>query len=201
MTGIAAEFPGVPHRYCDNHFLRDVAKPVLEADSHAKVQMRKKVRWPAENRTSRAQATECQGVEKPRGRRPQSDGDSRSWGRPICPAPEADSASAVVLDYCAAVRGILNDDQGGPLHPPGLRMAEALKEVRESIQRNLDAKKGGSQRSNSADLADCIDRGLEQVQAEQETIREYVKDIEKVAATLEPGKESGARIARRSSRS
>ena len=44
VTGIAAEFPNVPHRYCDNHFLRDVAKPVLEADSHAKVQMRKKVR-------------------------------------------------------------------------------------------------------------------------------------------------------------
>src|SRR5512143_3393746 len=44
VTGIAAEFPGVPHRYCDNHFLRDVAKPVLEADSHAKVRMREKVR-------------------------------------------------------------------------------------------------------------------------------------------------------------
>src|SRR5262245_36263450 len=44
VQGIAAEFPGVPHRYCQNHFLRDVAKPVLEQDSHAKVQMRKKVR-------------------------------------------------------------------------------------------------------------------------------------------------------------
>ena len=44
VTGIAAEFPGVPHRYCDNHFLRDLAKPVSEADSHAKVQMRRKVR-------------------------------------------------------------------------------------------------------------------------------------------------------------
>ena len=44
VTGIAAEFPDVPHRYCDNHFLRDLAQPVLEADSHAKVQMRKKVR-------------------------------------------------------------------------------------------------------------------------------------------------------------
>ena len=63
---------------------------------------------------------------------------------------EADSAGAVVLDYCAAVRGILNDDQGGPLHPPGLRMAEALDEVRASLQRNLDEKKGGSQKSNSA---------------------------------------------------
>src|SRR3954464_11984163 len=44
VKAIAAEFPDVPHRYCDNHFLRDLAKPVLEADSHAKVQMRKKVR-------------------------------------------------------------------------------------------------------------------------------------------------------------
>ncbi len=44
VTGIAAVFPGVPHRYCANHFLRDLAKPVLEADSHAKVQMRQKVR-------------------------------------------------------------------------------------------------------------------------------------------------------------
>ena len=44
VTGIKAEFPEVPHRYCDNHFLRDAAKPVLDADSHAKVKMRKKVR-------------------------------------------------------------------------------------------------------------------------------------------------------------
>src|SRR5262249_49708395 len=44
VTGVAAEFPGVPHRYCANHFLRDLARPVLEADSHARVQMRRKVR-------------------------------------------------------------------------------------------------------------------------------------------------------------
>ena len=52
----------------------------------------------------------------------------------------------VVLDYCTAVRGILNDSQGGPLTPPGLRMAGALGEVHESLQRNLDAKKGAHRR-------------------------------------------------------
>jgi hypothetical protein len=41
-------------------------------------------------------------------------------------------------------------------------------------------------------LADCIDRGLDEVQVEQEKIREYVKDIEEVAATLEPGEETCA---------
>ena len=149
VTGIAAEFPGVPHRYCDNHFLRDVAKPVLEADSHAKVQMRKKVRGlrkieQAVLQQQRAQTSKNLVEDDPKAT------VTVLVGPTDMPSPEVDSASAVVLDYGAAVRGILNDDQGGPLHPPGLRVAEALKEVRESIQRNLDAKKGGSQRSNSA---------------------------------------------------
>jgi hypothetical protein len=39
-------------------------------------------------------------------------------------------------------------------------------------------------------LADCIQGGLTEVQTEQETIREYVKDIADVAATLEPGKQT-----------
>lgn len=54
-------------------------------------------------------------------------------------------AGEVVLGYCAAVRGMLNDSQGGPLHPPGLRMREALQDVRDSLERNLQAKKGGMQ--------------------------------------------------------
>jgi len=58
-------------------------------------------------------------------------------------APVADEAGEVVLGYCAAVRGILNDSQGGPLHPPGLRMREALEDLRDSLERNLQAKKGG----------------------------------------------------------
>ena len=191
VTGIAAEFPGVPHRYCDNHFLRDLAKPVLEADSHAKVQMRSKV--PGLRKVEQA-VLKHQNAEASTSLA----GDDPTAtmivivGPATPPSPPADSASAVVLDYCAAVRGILNDDQGGPLHPPGLRMAEALKEVRQSIQRNLDVKKGGSKKKQLGRLADCIDRGLEHVQAEQEPIREYVKDLEKVAATLEVGGESCA---------
>ena len=134
-TSIAAEFPDVPHRYCDNHFLRDVAKPALEADSHAKVQMRRKVRG--------LRSVEQAVLKKQR----ESQAAAAAAQTPAV-GPTPDAADRVVLDYCAAVRGILNDDQGGPLHPPGLRMAEALTEVRESLQKNLDAKKGGSRRRN-----------------------------------------------------
>jgi hypothetical protein len=44
--------------------------------------------------------------------------DARGWAGPGA-AGVADEAGEVVLGYCAAVRGMLNDDQGGPLHPPG----------------------------------------------------------------------------------
>jgi hypothetical protein len=160
VSGIAAEFPDVPHRYCDNHFLRDVAKPVLEADSHAKVQMRKKVRG---LRKIEQAVLKRQGDLESRRRAPDdpeaaTSVDARPADTPS-PIPDAESAGGVVLDYCAAVRGILNDDQGGPLHPPGLRMAEALGEVRASIGRNVDEQKGGSPSSNSADwpVASTVD--------------------------------------------
>jgi hypothetical protein len=135
VRGIAAEFPGVPHRYCANHFLRDVAKPVLDADSRAKVQMRRKVRG---LRTIEREVFAAQ-----RGAAQAALAEAQSEAVQSNVAPADETTQAVELDYCAAVRGILNDDQGGPLHPPGLRMAEALADVHGSLQRNLEAKKGG----------------------------------------------------------
>jgi hypothetical protein len=201
VQGIPVEFPGVPHRYCSNHFLRDVAKPVLEADSNAKVQMRKKVRglrdiekqvladrrqaqaeqqaarvhsdsvvaasasdasvWDADQPavvsppTSSVVAACAAVASMTAGTEPSASPSAAASAQmgtlgasPLHPA--IDEAGQVVLDYCAVVRGILNDDQGGPLHPPGMRMAEALQEVSASLQKNLDAKKGGAPRSSYA---------------------------------------------------
>jgi hypothetical protein len=151
VKGIAAEFPDVPHRYCDNHFLRDLAKPVLEADSHAKVQMRAKVRGLRKIEQAVLQRQKAETQDELTSDAPEATGTATANLSPAV----VDPVGSVVLDYCAAVRGILNDDQGGPLHPPGLRMTEALHEVEESIQRNLDAEKGGSPGSNSAAWPDA----------------------------------------------
>jgi hypothetical protein len=102
---------------------------------------------------------------------------------PTATASPAD-AGEVVLDYCRAVRGLLNDDQGGPLQPPGLRMAEALGEVRAALQRNVDANRGGRAHTQLQRLAACIDRGVAEVQAEHQVIRQHLHEIERVAATL-----------------
>jgi len=154
VKGIAAEFPEVPHRYCQNHFLRDVAEEVLAADSHAKVKMRRKVRGLraieqdvlAQRRVDAAAGVTLPPAEKAKGAAAAAEATAAPTATPAAAPPTG--AGAVVLEYCAAVRGILNDGQGGPLQPPGLRMAEALGEVQESIQRNLAAKKGGARRRN-----------------------------------------------------
>lgn len=43
-NAVAEVFPGVPHQLCQFHFLREAARPIYEADRHAKVQLKKKVR-------------------------------------------------------------------------------------------------------------------------------------------------------------
>jgi hypothetical protein len=54
---IATVFPGVPHQLCQFHYLREAARPIYEADRHAKKELKKKVRGVrdierrAENRT------------------------------------------------------------------------------------------------------------------------------------------------------
>jgi hypothetical protein len=178
VKAIATEFPGIPHRYCQNHFLRDLAKPVLDMDSQAKVTMRSKVRGlrAIERRVLAERRQAASSASLPPPAPPQGAATSTALPSSVTPAPVAPSgpyvssawgllptASAleatslaptaeaaveaevgeVVLGYCAAVRGILNDSQGGPLHPPGLRMSEALQEVRDSLERNLGAHKGG----------------------------------------------------------
>jgi hypothetical protein len=179
VKAIATEFPGIPHRYCQNHFVRDLAKPVLDMDSQAKVTMRSKVRGlraierrvleerrptaapesppppapptcavppqaalpasatPAKAATPEPCTSSAGGLLQT-----ESALEATRWATAEEPDIE-DEAGEVVLGYCAVVRGILNDSQGGPLHPPGIRMSEALQEVRDSLDRTLGAKKGG----------------------------------------------------------
>lgn len=41
---VARVFPGVPHQLCHFHYLREAAKPVYEADRHAKKELKKHLR-------------------------------------------------------------------------------------------------------------------------------------------------------------
>jgi hypothetical protein len=41
---VAEALPGVPHQLCQFHYLREATRPIYEADRHAKVTLKKKVR-------------------------------------------------------------------------------------------------------------------------------------------------------------
>jgi Transposase, Mutator family len=43
-NAIAEALPGVPHQLCQFHYLREAARPIYEADRHAKKELKKKVR-------------------------------------------------------------------------------------------------------------------------------------------------------------
>jgi hypothetical protein len=55
---------GVPHQLCHFHYLREAAKPIYEADRHAKVQLKKKVRGirPIERRVEGRDDDEARGI-------------------------------------------------------------------------------------------------------------------------------------------
>lgn len=61
---IARALPGVPHQQCHFHYLREAARPIYEADRHAKKGLKKQVRGirPIERRAERDQGREAVAV-------------------------------------------------------------------------------------------------------------------------------------------
>ena len=43
-NAVAKALPGVPHQLCQFHYLREAARPIFEADRHAKKELKKRVR-------------------------------------------------------------------------------------------------------------------------------------------------------------
>lgn len=92
----------------------------------------------------------------------------------------------VVLDYCSAIRGILNSNQGSPVYPAGLRMVDSLKQVRESLQVNINLKRATASHTLIERLAKCIDKGFETVKESLEEIHQRVQAIRAVDKSLDP---------------
>jgi hypothetical protein len=165
-----------PPRDGHNHVLREVATPVRDLDRQTKVKRRRTVRGlrTIERRVLEDRRHTAALEPSPAPGPPQTDApppialpeaaaseacarsdlgagqtanalDTTAWA--VTGDPDVkDEAGEVVLGYCAAVRGRLNDAPGGPLHPPGGGMREAFQEGRASLDRHLAAHKGGVQR-------------------------------------------------------
>ena len=103
----------------------------------------------------------------------------------------------MVLDYCSAVRGILNDNHGGPAHPAGLRMLEALGDVQKSLSRVASSGKVGPAIDLLARLKGFIDRGVANQQIPFTRVRQYTRQVRHVMKLLTA--EDGLPLAKRKS--
>ena len=84
-----------------------------------------------------------------------------------------------MLNYCSAVRGILNEDQGGPLSPSGLRMRGALLEGAGSIERCIVREKSAAGAALRA-LRKRIEHDINLVSKEICQVAEYTLKIGEV---------------------
>src|SRR5438067_2216655 len=102
-NAVAQTLPGVPHQLCHFHYLRQAAKPIAEADRHAKKELKKRVR----------------GV--------------RPIERQAEQTAQDDEEAEIVRGSCAAVRAALTDDGLPPLAGAGLKLHERLSAIAASL--------------------------------------------------------------------
>jgi hypothetical protein len=152
---VARALPGVPHQLCHFHYLREAAKPIYEADRHAKKELKKRVRGvrPIERAAEKAQ----------------EEGDD-------------DEEAEIVRGYCAAVRAALTDDGLPPLVASGLKLHDRLRGIAASLDRV--AAVAGSLPGGLKRLQHLLRRGLDETAALWPSVREAYKWVKRVARLL-----------------
>src|SRR5689334_6920919 len=130
---VAKALPGVPHQLCQFHYLREAAKPIYEADRHAKKELKKRVR----------------GIRK-------IERQAEKTAEP----DEDDAEAEIVQGYCAAVRAALTDDGLPPLAASGLKLHDRLSQIAASLDQV--AARAGSLPGGLKRLQQLLRRGLEE---------------------------------------
>ena len=145
---VASALPGVPHQLCQFHYLREAARPISDADRHAKVTLKAQVRGvrPIEREAERALARlserERQQDATPAALSPDAptdptDPDHPSTQHPHATPHDADGAR-VVQGYCLAIRSALTNDGAPPLCASGLWLHDRLTQIAVSLARAED---------------------------------------------------------------
>jgi hypothetical protein len=165
---VARTLPGVPHQACHFHYLREAAKPIYEADRHAKKELKKRVR----------------------GVRPieRAAGEEEGTG-------QDDEEAEIVRGYCAAVRSALTDDGLPPLVASGLRLYDRLGRIAARLDRV--AASAGDLPGGLKRLRQLLRRGLEETAELWLPVREASKWVKRVSKVLKDDEGLTARGVRR----
>jgi len=165
---VAKALPGIPHQLCQFHYLREAAKPIYEADRHAKKELKKRVR----------------GI-RPIERQAQKKAE----------ADEDDEEAEIVRGSCAAVRAALTDDGLPPLAASGLKLHDRLSQIAASLDHV--ASLAGGLPGGLKRLQQLLRRGLEETAALWPGVRAAYKWVKRVARILKNEAQLPAKQVRR----
>jgi hypothetical protein len=152
---VARALPDVPHQLCHFHYLREAAKPIYEADRHAKKELKKRVRGIRPIERAAAEGTE---------------------------AGEDDAEAEVVGGYCAAVRAALTDDGLPPLEASGLKLHDRLSRIAASLDHVTAT--AGDLPGGLSRLRQLLRHGLEETANLWPSVRESYKWVNRAARIL-----------------
>ena len=154
-NAVAIALKGVPHQLCHFHYLREAAKPIYEADRHAKKELKKRVRG-------------IRKIEREAEKELEDDAE--------------DAEAEVVRDYCAAVRGALTDDGLPPLSASGLKRQDRLSRIAANLDDVVA--KAGDLPGGLKRLRQLLRRGLEETAALFPAVRESYQWVKRAARIL-----------------
>jgi hypothetical protein len=150
------------------HYLREAARPISEADRHAKKELKKRVRGirPIE-RAAEKEAAEG----------------------------EDDAEAEVVRGDCAAVRAALTDDGLPPLAASGLKRHDRLSRI--AARLDHVAATAGGRAGGLVRLRQWLRRGLEETAAPWPAVRESYRGVKRAARILKNEEGLPAKTVRR----
>jgi len=167
-NAVAQALRGVPHQLCHFHYLREAAKPISEADRHAKKELKKRVR----------------GIRKIERTAEEEAGNG-----------EEGAEAEIVRGYCAAVRAALTDDGLPPLAASGLKLHDRLSRIAASLD-HVAATAGGLP-GGLRRLQQLLRRGLEETAALFPAVRESYQWVKRAARILKNEEGLAAKKVRR----
>jgi hypothetical protein len=181
VPAVAIVFPGVPHAFCQTHYLDNAADPVAKADEAMKVALRQGVRTEI-GELIRQEKVEAEGVLTVTGGLPS----------PVKPQPSAPQAAQpqrveqerdlIVQDIRRRIRYLLTLKGRPPFRLAGLEMFERLSEVKDCLER-LIAHQATQQ---LLDLQHGLQTALQAAQTDYADLRQAANWLEQIADLLDP---------------
>jgi hypothetical protein len=181
LPAVAEVFPQAKHAYCQSHYLRNIAVPVVEADEAMKLLLRQDVRAAIGQYISQADV-ETEGILTITGVLPSPVAAKSPVSEPVLPKQPEPLRDAITREFCRRIRYLLTLKGRPPFRLAGMEMFVSLSEVKQCLDRLMLH----HPTPVLLKLQQELQKALHSAQATYSLIREAADWLEHIAALLDP---------------